>query len=168
MKNMLIEVYTDGACTQGAFMPWPGGYAAIILINGEPVNSIQNGKFHTTNNEMELMAFLAGLELANNERIYNDFHYDIIIYTDSAYIYNCFKQKWYEKWINNGWITSDKQPVKNQDLWMKIINLFYKLNIKIEKVKAHKDNKYNNYVDQLAVEAKERVVKDYENNSNIR
>ena len=168
MRTILIEVYTDGACTQGAFMPWPGGYAAILLINGEPTNSIQEGKFHTTNNEMELMAFLAGLELANNETIYNEFHYDIIIYTDSAYIYNCFKQRWCDKWMNNGWITSDKQPVKNKDLWVKIINLVYKLKPDIQKVKAHSNNKYNNYVDQLAVQAKEKVVKDYENNSDIR
>jgi ribonuclease HI len=70
--------------------------------------------------------------------------------------------------MNNGWITSDKQPVKNKDLWVKIINLVYKLKPDIQKVKAHSNNKYNNYVDQLAVQAKEKVVKDYENNSDIR
>jgi len=150
----LIEVYTDGACSQGMpFTNWPGGYAALLLINGEIISSFQKGVLHTTNNEMELNGFLVGLEMAESS-IEKDS--DLIIYTDSAYIHNCLNQKWYEKWIINGWKTAMKQPVKNKELWIKILNLVNKLNPKILKVKAHTNNKYNNYVDILAVEAKEK------------
>jgi len=159
-----IEVYTDGACTQGAFTPWPGGYAAVLLINEEPMRTFQRGRSHTTNNEMELSAFLIGLQMADYEKSNLQEVSSITIYTDSAYIHNCFQQRWYEKWINNGWITSSKDPVKNKELWIEIIDLVYKLKPEIVKVKAHTNNKYNNYVDMLAVEAKEKVVKDNENN----
>jgi len=161
-----IEVYTDGACTQGAFMPWPGGYAVyVILTDREPI-IIQGGKLHTTNNEMELTAFLKGLEVADFQSFMKE--YDAVnIYTDSAYIHNCFQQKWYEKWFKNNWISSSKEEVKNKDLWIKIFNVVDKVkkqtNLQILKVTAHSTNKYNNMVDELAVKAKEKVVKENEN-----
>jgi ribonuclease HI len=163
----IIEVYTDGACTQGNFMPWPGGYAALLLVNGEVIKTIKDSKLHTTNNEMELTAFLNGLQMAQFEK--NDLSEDfkIKIYTDSAYIQNCFKFKWYERWINNNWTTSTKEPVKNKALWVEIINLYKQLSPEIIKVEAHKNDFYNNYVDKLAVEAKEEMVRQNENNSYI-
>lgn len=163
----IIEVYTDGACTQGAFMPWPGGYAVyIILPDREPI-VIQGGKLHTTNNEMELTAFLKGLEVVDFQTFMKE--YDVVnIYTDSAYIHNCFQQKWYEKWFKNNWISSSKEEIKNKDLWIKIFNVVDKIKnqtkLEIIKVTAHSTNKYNNIVDQLAVKAKAEVVEN-ENNS---
>jgi ribonuclease HI len=159
-----IEVYTDGACSQGAFMPWPGGWAILILVNGQKVLAAHDGKLHTTNNEMELTAFLEGLILVEKE-LKPSADSLIVVHTDSAYIHNCFEQKWYKKWIVNNWTTSTKEPVKNKELWIKIFNIVARLKPAIKKVKAHSNNEFNNYVDMLAVEAKEKVVKDNENNN---
>jgi ribonuclease HI len=164
----IIEIYTDGACSQGLFMPWPGGYAAYaIMPDREPI-IVEGGKIHTTNNEMELTAFLKALEIADFQTFMKG--YDLVkIFTDSAYIHNCFEQKWYEKWRKNDWISSSKEEVKNKDLWIKILNLTNKIkrqsSLLILKVTAHSTNKYNNIVDDLAVKAKEKVVKEYENDS---
>jgi ribonuclease HI len=167
----IIEVYTDGACTQGAFMPWPGGYAVYAILSDRDPIIIDGGKLHTTNNEMELTAFLKALELVDFQCFMKK--YDAVnIYTDSAYIHNCFEQKWYEKWLKNNWISSSKEEVKNKELWIKILNAFDKVKkqteLKIQKVAAHSTDRYNNLVDELAVKAKEKVVKENENNSYIR
>jgi ribonuclease HI len=164
----VIDIYTDGACTQGAFMPWPGGYAIYAIMPDRDPIVIDGGKFHTTNNEMELTAFLKALEVADFQTFMKE--YDIVnIYTDSAYIHNCFEQKWYEKWFKNNWISSSKEEVKNKELWIKIFNVVDKVKkqsqLNIVKVTAHSTNKYNNIVDELAVKAKEKVVKENENNS---
>lgn len=160
--SKLVEIYTDGACSQGAFMPWPGGWAAMIVFEGRKYAAVFDGKLHTTNNEMELTAFLEGLKFFEKE-LAGKGDYQVVIYTDSAYIHNCFEQKWYEKWIKNDWKTAAKEPVKNQELWIQIFNMVSKIpGLEIKKVKAHADNFFNNYVDKLAVEAKEQVVTDNE------
>ena len=100
---------------------------------------------------MELTAFLSALENADTIETGNT---KVTIYTDSAYIANCFNQNWYVKWMSNGWRTSDKQDVKNQDLWRRIVALYIKLkerlDLEVLKVKSHGSNKWNNYVDLLA------------------
>jgi ribonuclease HI len=162
----IIEVYTDGACTQGNFMPWPGGWAVLIMINGQKVLAAYDGKAHTTNNEMELTAFLQGLKLVEQEFGVSE-NNQVVVFTDSAYITNCFKQKWYEKWMQNGWMTASNEPVKNIKLWIEIFDMVKKLKPAISKVKAHTNNEYNIYVDKLAVEAKEEMVRQNENDSYI-
>ena len=161
MEN--IEIYTDGACTQGAFMPWPGGYAVAAYCTDRAPIVIHGGKIHTTNNEMELTAFLKGLQIADFQTFMKKYD-SVKIYTDSAYIHNCFQQKWYVKWLANNWISSSKEEVKNKELWIQILNIYEKVKkqttLEIIKVTAHADNEYNNYVDKLAVEAKERVRQD--------
>ena len=79
----------------------------------------------------------------------------LTIVTDSAYIHNCYSQKWYIKWRQNGWVNSKKEPVANKDLWEQIIPYFDNPNFKFEKTKGHADDTRNNYVDKLAVAAKE-------------
>lgn len=166
-----IEIYTDGACTQGAFMPWPGGYAIYAILTDRDPIVIDGGKLHTTNNEMELTAFLKALEVADFQTFMKEYDF-VNIYTDSAYIHNCFEQKWYEKWFKNNWISSSKEEVKNKELWIKIFNVVDKVKkqtqLNILKVTAHSTNKYNNIVDELAVKAKEKVVKENENNSSFK
>ena len=159
---MRIDVYTDGACAQGAFSPWPGGYAAVAVLTDRDNIVVTGSSANTTNNEMELTAFLNGLRIIDFQ-IFMKKYDEVSIYTDSAYIHNCFKEKWYEKWERNNWITASKEPVKNKQLWVEIIKLVKQINrqsmLNICKVKAHADNEYNNLVDRLAVEAKNGGVK---------
>lgn len=154
---MKIDIYTDGACAQGAFSPWPGGYAAVAILSDRDNIVVTGSSPDTTNNEMELTAFLKALNIADFQTFMKKYS-EVNIYTDSAYIHNCFEQKWYEKWEANNWINASKEPVKNKDLWVEILKLFKQVNrqtkLNICKVKAHADNEYNNLVDRLAVEAK--------------
>lgn len=137
MKNIVI--YTDGACS---YNPGPGGWAAVLIYNGIE-KEISGYCPNTTNNRMELQAVISALELVKEKCI-------IDIYTDSAYIYNAFKDDWISSWINNGWRTSSKKQVLNDDLWKKLINLNNFHTINWHKVKGHSTDKYNNRCDELA------------------
>lgn len=143
-----LHFYTDGAFSSKSEM---GGWAAICLEDDMIIDEQSGYEPYTTNNRMELMALLSALENINT---IESGHTKVFIYTDSAYISNCFAQNWYLSWMSNGWKTSDRQPVKNQDLWTRIIALYIKAknkyNLEIVKVASHKDNKWNNYVDLLA------------------
>ncbi len=99
---------------------------------------------------MELNAALQALK-ALKERC------DVKLHTDSQYLKRAFTDGWIDKWRSNGWMTSARQPVKNQDLWQALWNETRKHSVQWIKVKAHANNKLNNRVDQLAVSAGERV-----------
>ncbi len=146
--NRHLEFYTDGAFSSKTEM---GGWAAVCIEDGNVIDTQSGYEPYSTNNRMELTAFLSALENADTIETGNT---KVTIYTDSAYIANCFNQNWYVKWMSNGWRTSDKQDVKNQDLWRRIVALYIKLkerlDLSIVKVKSHSSNKWNNYVDLLA------------------
>ena len=153
--NRHLEFYTDGAFSSKTEM---GGWAAVCVEDGNVID-IQSGyEPYSTNNRMELTAFLSALENADTIETGNT---KVTIYTDSAYIANCFNQNWYVKWMSNGWRTSDKQDVKNQDLWRRIVALYIKLkerlDLSIVKVKSHSDNPWNNYADLLAIKARSKL-----------
>ena len=136
---MKYKIYTDGACSGN---PGKGGWAAIIL--GEKGQSSISGSYNnTTNNRMELMASIMALKKINNNS-------EIIIYTDSKYVKDGITV-WIKKWKLNNWKSSNKKPVKNRDLWVKLDNLCQKHNVNWKWVKAHAGNKFNNLVDELAV-----------------
>ena len=136
---MKIVIYTDGAC---AGNPGKGGWAAII-INNQNKLSISGSENNTTNNRMELMAPIMALKKIKGKS-------DITIYTDSKYVKDGITD-WIKSWKLNNWKSSNKKPVKNKDLWVKLDNACQKHRISWKWVKAHSDNKYNNLVDQLAV-----------------
>ena len=136
---MKIVIYTDGAC---AGNPGKGGWAAII-INNQNKLSISGSENNTTNNRMELMAPIMALKKIKRES-------DITIYTDSKYVKDGITD-WIKSWKLNNWKSSNKKPVKNKDLWVKLDNVCQKHRISWKWVKAHSDNKYNNLVDELAV-----------------
>lgn len=152
-----IEFYTDGAFSSKTEM---GGWAAVCVEDGNVIDTQSGYEPYTTNNRMELTAFLSALENINTIETGNT---KVTIYTDSAYIANCFAQNWYSRWMANGWRTSDKQDVKNQDLWRRIVALYIKLksrfNLEIIKVKSHADNTWNNYADLLAQKAR-KILED--------
>lgn len=153
--NRHLEFYTDGAFSSKTEM---GGWAAVCVEDGNVIDTQSGYEPYSTNNRMELTAFLSALENADTIETGNT---KVTIYTDSAYIANCFNQNWYVKWMSNGWRTSDKQDVKNQDLWRRIVALYIKLkghlDLSIVKVKSHSDNPWNNYADLLAVKARSKL-----------
>ena len=148
-----IKIYTDGAVSNNGSEKAVGGWAAVILEEGQAPIEIFGAEANTTNQRMEIKAVLEALKRINFDTIDK-----LEIYSDSAYFCNCYNQKWYEKWLLNGFINANKQPVKNKDLWVLIINYFktYKNKITVIKVKGHNGNYYNELVDKMAVMAKEK------------
>lgn len=134
-----VQIYTDGACSGN---PGPGGWAAILIYQAVE-KEVSGFVKHTTNNRMELTAAVEGLK-ALRKRC------KVSVYTDSAYIHNAFTQGWIISWELNGWKTSKKEPVENQDLWKLLINFSKDHEVAWHKVKGHADNPYNNRCDALA------------------
>ncbi len=137
-----IKIYTDGACSGN---PGPGGWGAILMYN-EVKKEISGGKDNTTNNQMELQAVIEALKLLKEPC-------EIEIYSDSAYVVNAFLENWIEGWIKKNWKNSKKEPVKNKEQWLELLELLQQHKYKFIKVKGHSDNPYNNRCDELAVEA---------------
>lgn len=139
MKN--VDIYTDGACSGN---PGKGGYCAILIYNG--VEKIVSGsEDNTTNNRMELLAVIKGIEALKEPCTVN-------LFSDSRYVVDAFNQGWIDSWQVNGWKTSNKKEVKNVDLWQKLLNQCSIHQVTFIKVKGHADNPYNNRCDKIAVE----------------
>ncbi len=134
-----VTIYTDGACSGN---PGPGGWGALLMYK-DTKKEISGGKKDTTNNVMELTAVIEGLKLLK-------FPCKVKLYSDSAYVVNGFNQKWIYGWIKNGWKNSNKEPVKNKELWQELYDLTKVHEVEFIKVKGHADNEYNNRCDELA------------------
>ena len=141
MKKEVL-IYTDGGCRGNGNEGAVGGYGAI-LIYGDTRKEIRKGYKSTTNNIMEMTAAIEALELLKEPC-------SVKLYSDSAYLVNCFKQGWINKWQTNGWKTANKEPVKNEELWRKLLALTNFHSIEFIKVKGHADNEFNNRCDELA------------------
>ena len=137
----MIKIYTDGSCLKN---PGNGGWAAIICTNDE-IKKISGSEKDTTNNRMELLATINALKEVNSEDL-------IEIYTDSKYVKNGITD-WIHNWIKNNWKTSNKEDVKNKDLWVQLHELSNNSKIKWNWVKAHAGNPLNEEVDLLAKKA---------------
>ena len=153
---MIYQVYCDGS-TRGNGQENAVGAWAYVVINGQ-YKSISAGDAQavagTTNQRMELHAAIEGITKALTFLEKGDV---INVYTDSAYLHNCYSQKWYENWQKNGWRNSKKEPVANRDLWEMLIPYFDKFEINFHKVKGHAGNQWNEYVDDLAQTAAARL-----------
>ena len=146
---MQINIYTDGACRGN---PGPGGWGCVMVTdNDKQIAKLSDGEQDTTNNRMELTGFLNALKWFVTQSEYNI----LCVYVDSAYIYNCFNDMWYIRWLKNDWKNANKKPVANKDLWEEILNIYLnsKEQISVIKVNGHSGNKWNEYVDNLAVRA---------------
>ncbi len=151
---MKYSIYTDGATSGNGYEGAQGGWAWILLNEEEKITLQNVGHVdNATNNICELYAVVDACRNAWTYALL-DPNPKFVIYSDSAYIINCYKQKWYKKWQSNGWINSKKQPVANKELWEFLIPYFEDSKYSFEKVAGHADNKYNNLVDKMAVEAK--------------
>jgi ribonuclease HI len=139
---MNYTIYTDGACSGN---PGPGGWGAVIFDEREKQNNISGKVKDTTNNRMELTAPIMALK-----KIKSKSH--ITIFTDSTYVKNGITE-WIKKWEKNGWKNSNKKPVKNKDLWIKLNDLCQKNKVIWKWIKGHSNNKYNILADKLATRA---------------
>ena len=142
---MKYKIYTDGACSGN---PGPGGWAAIIIMDGIIKEQFSGSQKNTTNNKMELLAPIKAIEKFKKKS-------EITIYTDSTYVKDGITT-WIKKWEKNGWKTASRKPVKNIELWKKLKNLSSKHSIKWIWVKGHAQNSYNNLVDEIAQRAVKR------------
>ncbi len=134
-----VEIYTDGACSGN---PGNGGWAVILSYKGKE-KEISGGEKDTTNNKMELKAIIEGLKALKESC-------KVKLYSDSAYCISAFNENWIDSWVNNGWKTANKKPVKNLELWQELLILINKHEVEFIKVKGHADNEKNNRCDELA------------------
>ncbi|MEZ5922676.1 MAG: ribonuclease HI [Parvularculaceae bacterium] len=132
----MIEVFTDGACSGN---PGPGGWG-VLIIDGDERRELYGGESATTNNRMEMMAAIEALRATSGE---------ISLHTDSQYLKNGITQ-WIAGWKRNGWRTSDRKPVKNQDLWMALEAESEGRKIDWHWVKGHSGHAENERADALA------------------
>ena len=135
-----MTLYTDGACSGN---PGPGGWGAILMF-GEHERELSGGDDHTTNNRMELMGAIEGLQALKEPC-------SVALYTDSKYVADGLQKGWAKGWRAKGWKKADGKPALNTDLWERLLNLSETHVLEIHWVKGHADNVYNNRCDELAV-----------------
>lgn len=140
----MIEIYTDGSAMKNR-----SGWGFVVLVDGEKVYE-KAGKEQVgdTNQLMELIAAMEACDWAMNSQYYAD--HDVTIYSDSAYLINCYKDKWYISWENNGWKNSKGETVANLLEWRYLVKIFKNPKFTFEKVKAHCGHLYNERADALA------------------
>lgn len=134
-----VDIYTDGACSGN---PGRGGYGVVMLYNGAR-KELSAGYKRTTNNRMEVLAVIKGLE-ALKERC------RVNIYSDSKYVVDAVSKGWAKKWKANGWKKADKTKALNVDLWERLLSLLEYHEVNFIWVKGHADNKENERCDFLA------------------
>lgn len=145
---MLVKIYTDGAARGNP--DGPGGYGTVLEYvdpKGQlHVKEMSRGYVKTTNNRMELMAVIAGLEALNRPCT-------VEIYSDSQYVVNAFNQHWVDGWIRKGWRRGKNEPVKNVDLWKRLLKAKEPHEVSFHWVKGHDGHPQNERCDELATTA---------------
>lgn len=140
----MIEIYTDGSASKSR-----SGWGFIALVDGVKVYE-KAGAEHQgdTNQKMEIIAVMEACDWAANCEYIHD--HDVIIYSDSAYVINCFKDKWFINWENNGWKNTKGETIANLLEWKFLIKFFKMPNFNFKKVKGHAGHIYNERADALA------------------
>ena len=137
-----VTIYTDGGCKGN---PGPGGYG-VVLMHGKHRKELSAGYRRTTNNRMELRAAIAGFELLREPC-------EVTIFSDSKYLVDANNQRWIQGWQRKNWINSKKEPVKNRDLWERLIAAMEPHKVHWKWVKGHAGDAGNERCDELANEA---------------
>ncbi len=140
-----ITIYTDGACSGN---PGPGGYG-IVLLSGQHRKELSGGYRLTTNNRMELMAAIVGLQALKYPSL-------VTLYTDSKYIVDAITQGWAKRWRENNWKRNKKEKAMNPDLWEKLLDLYNQHQVEFYWVRGHSGNVENERCDKLAVQASQQ------------
>lgn len=141
MSKDIVQLFTDGACSGN---PGPGGWGVVMRWNGHE-KELSGGEDETTNNRMEMMAVIKGLEALKRPST-------VEVYTDSKYVQQGVTE-WLTGWKAKGWKTASKKPVKNQDLWQELDELLQKHEITFHWVKGHAGHPENERADSLATAA---------------
>ena len=136
--NKTVEMYTDGACSGN---PGPGGWGAILIL-GSKRRELSGGELDTTNNRMEMMAVIKGIEALKRSC-------RVRIHTDSTYVMNGMT-RWLDNWKKRGWKTAAKKPVKNVDLWQRLDEVLNGHQVYWRWVKGHSGVTENERADELA------------------
>jgi ribonuclease HI len=125
-----VNIYTDGACSGNQTGAGLGGWGAVLEY-GAHRKEVWGAERDTTNNRMEMKALIGALEKLNRDGL------RINVFSDSSYLMECFRKKWYVKWQSNGWLTANKTPVENRDLWEKLLEHADRHDISFYRVKGH-------------------------------
>lgn len=139
-----VTLYTDGGCIGN---PGRGGYG-VVLLYGQKRREISGGFRLTTNNRMEIMAAIVGLEALR-------YRCDVTIYTDSQYLTQSIMKGWAARWRANGWQRTQKEKAVNPDLWERLLDLCARHEVRFEWVKGHAGNTENECCDRLSIQATE-------------
>ena len=153
-----VTIYTDGACAANGTAQARGGWAAILIHEGTAqAKELSGGERPATNQRMEIRAVVEGLKALKKPC-------QVTVYSDSAYVISCMKQRWFDNWRRNGWKNSAKKPVANRELWEELLDVVENggHTISFEKVKGHAnllgrassdEERHNQRCDELAVAA---------------
>ena len=143
----MIEAYCDGSATANR-----SGYGVVGLRDGEVIYQLSSPAYLDGSNQlMELLAAKSACEWADKSRRTTTFELEpVVIYSDSAYVVNCYLQKWWVMWENNDWRNSKKEPVANKEVWQDLIQYFKLPFFEIRHVKGHSGHIYNELADKLA------------------
>ncbi|MEM9311089.1 MAG: ribonuclease HI [Pseudomonadota bacterium] len=141
-----VAIFTDGACKGN---PGPGGWG-VLLRMGAHEKEISGGEAETTNNRMEMTAVIRGLSALTEPC-------RVELYSDSKYVLDGIT-KWVEGWKRRGWVTASKKPVRNADLWHKLIDVSGRHDVSWHWVKGHSGHPENERVDKLASDEAERAA----------
>jgi len=137
-----VVIYTDGACSGN---PGPGGFG-VVLLSGKHRKELSGGFRLTTNNRMELMAVIQGLQALKKRS-------NVTLYSDSQYVVEALRKGWANQWRNRGWRRSNKEIALNSDLWEQLLDLAIQHEIEFVWVQSHAGNPENERCDELAVAA---------------
>ncbi|MDD4779824.1 MAG: ribonuclease HI [Tissierellia bacterium] len=140
-----VNIYSDGACSGN---PGPGGYGVILEYNGYELE-LFGGEENTTNNRMELMGVITGLEALKEPC-------EVTITTDSKYVTDAFNKKWIESWQKKSWKKSDGKPVLNKELWIRLLEAANKHKVKFVHILGHNGHEYNERCDKIAVRERDK------------
>jgi ribonuclease HI len=144
-SDTTVEIWTDGGCRPN---PGPGGWAAILKFKGT-VKELSGGEMETTNNRMELTAAAEALSALTRPC-------SVVLHTDSEYLKNGIT-RWHTGWVRKNWRNAAGDPVKNMDLWQRILDAAKPHRVEWLWVRGHSGNEMNERADQLATEARERM-----------
>ncbi len=126
----ILRIYTDGGCSGNQSDENFGGWGAILEY-GEHRKELHGGEVNTTNNRMELTAVIEAFKALKGPG------YTIEVFSDSSYVMNCFREKWYESWEKNGWKNAARKSVENQELWKELLALVRQHKVQFFRVKGH-------------------------------